>query len=291
MARQGEEAVRAVRAVAEAANRDGGVGGRTVEVVAVPADGARSATPPEVDVFVGGFGFAAVRPAGIDWILPADPRPSEPGVAAGEVGAEQAGAFLGARLEQRGVAGPVGVVVGPGPDAGLADGLAQRLPVERVAAPDVASCGNQVAELRGRGVNALAVAGPPELARHCADAAARIAWRPYGGLVLSPSAAYSHLEREWAAQDAQTAVGFPVPGSPDPGAQRFRRAVPGAGSYRALVSFAAAELALAVARETGGISAGRVSAGTWRSDLYHLESGRNAAPRPVNARFGRWTPS
>ena len=80
-------------------------------------------------------------------------------------------------------------------------------------------------------------------------------------------------------------------GTPDgPGARRYRRQVPYGSSYRAIVSFAAAELALDVLRATGGVTAAPLRSGRWRSDVYDIDGGRNASPRPVTVRFGRWTP-
>jgi hypothetical protein len=234
-------------------------------------------------------GFAIPAPAGIPWLVPADVEPSGPDVVAGEVSAEQAGEVLGADLASRGVAGRAGAVTGEGPNAGFAAGLARAVPVERVAAAPGTDCDDEVTELRRRGVSALAVAGPPDLARTCAQAAARMGWRPPGGLLLPPSAAYAHLELSFPAQGARTVLGFPSPRADEPGASRYRRTVSYSGAYRALVSFAAAELALDVARVTGSVAAEPVRTRHWKSDLYDLDGGRNASPRIVTARFARWS--
>jgi hypothetical protein len=280
---------RAVRTVADSANEAGGVGGRRVDVVPVPTDDdvAQRVALSRVDALVGGFAIPA--PAGIPWLVPADVEPSGPDVVPGEVSAEQAGRVLGADLATRDLAGPAGAVVGEGPDAGFATGLAASVPVERVSAGPDTGCDDEVIALRRRGVSALAVAGPPDLARSCTAAAARMGWRPPGGLLVAPSAAYAHLELAFPAQGARTVLGFPSPRADEPGASRYRRTVSYSGAYRALVSFAAAELALDVARVTGSVAAGPVRTRHWKSDLYDLDGGRNASPRIVAARFARWT--
>jgi Periplasmic binding protein len=289
LASEADEVLRAVRAVADTANQSGGIGGRPVDVVIVPTDDdvARKVSLSRVDALVGGFAMPA--PAGLPWLVPADVAPGGPDVVAGEVSADQAGAVLGNDLAGRGLSGPAGVVVGAGPDAALADGLARSGAVERVTAAAGTGCDDEVAALRRKRVSALAIAGPPDLAQRCAEAAARVAWRPPGGLLLAPSAAYARLDVMLPAQGARTVLGFPSPRSDDPGAARYRRATSRGSSYRALVSFAAAELALEVTRQTGGVSAAPVRTGRWHSDLYDLVDGRNTSGRVVTARFGRWT--
>ena len=289
LAAEADEVLRAVQVVADTADQSGGIAGRHVDVVIVPTDdeAARKVALSRVDALVGGFAMPA--PAGLPWLVPADVDPAGPDVVPGEVSAAQAGSVLGNDLASRGLSGPAGVVVAAGPDGALADGLAQAVAVERVTAAAGTRCDNEIAALRQRRVSALAIAGPPELAQRCADAAARAAWRPPGGLLFAPSAAYAHLDVTLTAQGARTVLGFPSPRSDDPGAARYRRVTSGGGSYRALVSFAAAELALDVTRVTGGITAAPVRTGRWHSDLYDLVDGRNTSGRIVTARFGRWS--
>lgn len=169
----------------------------------------------------------------------------------------------------------------------MADGLARSVPVERVEAQPDTPCDQEVAQLRRRGVDVLAVAGPPGLARRCA-AAARTLGRPSEGLLMLPSAAYERLEADPAAQGAHTFLGLPWPTSDEPGARRFRAAAGGeraARSYRALVTFAAVEAAVEAATTTGSPAP---STGRYRSDLYDIDGGANRAGTVVRAGFGRW---
>ena len=130
----------------------------------------------------------------------------------------------------------------------------------------------------------MALAVPPDLARRCAAAAARIGWRPGAGLLLAPSAVYAHLERDLVAQGARSAVALVPPGSDDPGAKRFRQAAPGSDSYRSLVSFAAAELALDAARlDNGAVTVAAVRDHHWHSDLYDVDAGQQTTAHVVTS--------
>ncbi len=288
---EGDEVLRAVRAVVDRANKRGGVAGRRVTVTVIPTDNgdARTDALTKVDALVGGFAIDA--PAGMPWIMPADIGPTGPDVAAGELAAERAGAALGADLAARSSnGGTVGVVVvTAGPDAGLAAGLARSRPVHTVEADQSSSCDQEMIALRKRDVAALALAVPPDLARRCAAAAARMGWRPAGGLLLAPSAVYAHLERDLVAQGARTAVALTTPNADDAGSSRFRRTAPGCDSYRSLVSFAAAELALGAAGASNGVlSLSSVRDRRWRSDLYDVDGGEHTTAHVLSVRFGRW---
>ena len=289
---EGEEVLRAVQNVVDRANDAGGVAGRRVVVVAVPTDKdrARADALSRVDALVGGFAIDA--PAGMPWIMPADVGPTGQDVAAGDLTAEEAGAALGRDLAARRDTdgGTVGAIVTPGPDAGLATGLGQAVPVHMVEAGDTTSCDQEMVAMRKRDVAALALAVPPDLARRCAAAAARMGWRPAGGLLLAPSAVYAHLERDLVAQGARSAVALSTPNADDSGSSRFRRSAPGCDSYRSLVSFAAAELALGAAGVSNGVvSLSSVRDRRWRSDLYDVDGGRHTTAHVVSVRFGRWT--
>src|SRR4029077_13196852 len=118
---EGDEVVRAVRAVVDRANEAGGVPCRRVELVVVPTDddSARADALTRVDALVGGFDIDA--PSGMPWIMPADVIPSGSDVTAREMSAEQAGVALGQDLTARSSdTRTVGAIVAPGPDAGLA---------------------------------------------------------------------------------------------------------------------------------------------------------------------------
>ena len=287
---EGAEVLRAVKAVVDRANNAGGVAGRRVEMVEVPTDddAARADALGRVDALVGGFAIDA--PAGMPWIMPADVAPAGPDVTATELAAEQAGAALGSDLSARSSdTRTVGAIVAPGPDAGLAAGLAKTVAVQQVEAGSDTTCDQEMLALRKRDVVALALAVPPDLARRCAAAAARIGWRPSGGLLLAPSAVYAHLERDLVTQGARSAVALSAPGTDDAGTNRFRQSAPGCDSYRSLVSFAAAELALGAARTANGaLSLSAVRDHHWHSDLYDIDAGQHTTSHLVTIRFGRW---
>jgi hypothetical protein len=288
---EGAEVLRAVRAVAERANDAGGVAGRRVEVVIVPTDDgeARSKALGRVEALVGGFAVDA--PAGMPWVMPADIAPVGPDVAAGELAAEQAGAALGLELAaRRSEPGTVGAIVGSGPDAGLVAGLSKSLPVQQVSVGPGTSCDQEVVALRKRDVTALALAVPPDVARRCAASAARMGWRPSGGLLLAPSAVYAHLERDLATQGALSAVALSASNNNDAGTARFRRSCPGCDSHRSLMSFAAAELALGSARTANGaLTMSGLRDRRWQSDLYDINGGQHTTSHVVSIRFGRWS--
>jgi Periplasmic binding protein len=287
---EGGQVLRAVRAAVDRANGAGGVAGRQIEVAVVPTDddAARADALTRVDALVGGFSIDA--PSGMPWIMPADVGPTGPDVAAGELAAEQAGAALGLDLAARSTdTRTVGAIVAPGPDAGLATGLAKTVAVQQVEAGTDTSCDQEMLALRKRDVVALALAVPPDLARRCAAAAARIGWRPGNGLLLAPSAVYAHLERDLVAQGARSAVALLPPNTDDAGTNRFRQAAPGCDSHRSLVSFAAAELALDTARmANGAVTVAALREHHWHSDLYDVDGGQQTTAHVVAIRFGRW---
>ena len=287
---EGDEVMRAVKAAVDAANNGGGVAGRRVELVEVPTDddSARAAALGRVQALVGGF--ATDAPDGMPWIMPADVVSAGADVAVRELAAEQAGVALGQDLSARSSdTRTVGAIVASGTDAGLATGLARTVAVQQVEAGADTTCDQEMLALRKRDVVALALAVPPDLARRCAAAAARIGWRPSGGLLLAPSAVYAHLERDLVAQGARSAVALSAPSSADPGPTRFRQAAPGCDSYRAFVSFAAAELAVAAARgANGALTLAAVRDHHWHTDLYDVDGGQHTTSHVVTVRFGRW---
>ncbi|MGH9164470.1 MAG: hypothetical protein ACRDZW_03015, partial [Acidimicrobiales bacterium] len=280
---------RVVRQRVVAANTAGGVAGQPVELLVAPAgDGAAVlALGSRVDALVGGFG--ADPPPGTPWLLPADPTVAGPDVVSADLTPRAAGAELARGLLLTGLTGPIGVVVGRGPDAALADGVASRAPVTKVFAPPGSNCTGEVLTLATSGATAMAVAGSPELAAECLRAVARSPWRPIVGALLAPSAAYAGLEAVPEALGARTIMALPWPASALAGAARFR-ATADSTSYRALVSYAATELAIDVARQAGRISVASVAAGIWRSDLLDLVGTVNRAPTLVTAILGTWLP-
>ena len=276
-AREGSEVRETVRRRVDLANATGGVGGLPVQLVVAAAEdqAAVAALPSKTSALVGGFG--APPPPGSTWLFPADPSIMGPNVVPAELSPEAAGQHLGELLRRQGPGGPVGVVQGGGPERGLAVGLASKLPTTAASAPPGSPCLAEVASLRVTGAAALAVAGPPELALRCLKAARATGWSPRLGTVVAPSAAYAGLHSLPEAEGSRTVLALPWPSSPAAGAARFR-AVAGSQSYRALVSFAATELAIDVTRGQGTISMPRLSGGTWKSDLFEL---RGTAGRPT----------
>jgi hypothetical protein len=93
------------------------------------------------------------------------------------------------------------------------------------------------------------------------------------------------------AADVRALLGVPWPAWDETGPARFRQAA-GSLSYRALVTFVAVELAVAVARANEGRITGiaPVVAGAWRSDLLALDGTTNVGLRPARLVSGGWAP-
>lgn len=288
MAAEGAEVLGVVRQRVDAANTAGGVAGVPVELSTASAEdpAAVAKLAEKVDVLVGGFGVAAA-PAGTPWLLPADPTVAGPDVVPAELTSRLAGTQLADVLRRQGINGAVGVVVGSGPDASLGAGIATRTATTTVNAKEGTTCVPEVTALRRAGAVALAVAGAPDLAARCMKAAFQILWLPPFGTVLAPSAAYAGLHTMPEALGARTVLGLPWPTADTAGAARFRSATRST-SYRALVSYAATELAIEVARQKGGVSVDAVRQGTWRSDLFDMNGLESRVNNLVAAFLGTW---
>ncbi len=286
-AAEGNEVAEVVRQRVAAANAAGGVAGVPVELEVAAAENAAAvaALVSRSTVLVGGFGAEA--PQGIPWLLPADPAIAGDTVIPAESPARSAGIQLASLLRKQGLTGTIGVIVGSGPDAALAGGLATKASTTTVYAQESDNCDREVATLSRSGVVALAIAGSPDLAAKCMRAAFRALWRPIFGTVLAPSAAYAGLQSMPEAIGARTVLGLPWPTSAAPGAARFRSTTESL-SYRALVSYAATELAIDVARRQGGVSLESVEAGIWRNDLIDLTGLTSRANTLVVAFLGTW---
>ena len=287
LAPEGAEITEVVRQRVASANAAGGVAGVPVELDVAPAEDANAVAQlvKRATVLVGGFGVAA--PEGIPWLLPADPTIAGPSVLPAESPARAAGVQLATLLRKQGLTGPVGVIVGSGPDAGLAAGLSSTTSTVLVTAQAAGDCTAEVTSLARSGAIAMAIAGAPDLAAKCMKAAFARAWRPPGGTLLAPSAAYAGLQSMTEALGARTVLGLPWPTSAAPGAARFR-ATTDSTSYRALVSYAAAELAIDVARRQGGVSLDSVGDGIWRNDLIDLTGITSRVNILVVAFLGTW---
>jgi hypothetical protein len=290
LAAEGTEITEVVRRRIALANAGGGVGGLPVELVVVRAEDRPrvAAIGDRVTALIGGFG--AAPPGGVPWLLPADPSITGPDVLATEAAPFIVGSELGTLLHEQGLRGVIGVVRGAGPDADLADGLASRARTATVPLGGDGSCNAEVASLRGSGAQALAVAAPPDVAARCLEAAGRTGWHPPFGTLVAPSAAYAGVPVEPQLGGPRTVLGLPWPTWEVPGAARFRASTH-SSSYRALVSFAAAELAIDVARQGAGVSLPAMAMGSWRSDLFDLIGTTSQTGAVVVAGVGSWVQS
>ena len=258
-----------------------------MELIVAPAEdrAAIDAMAARVNAIVGGFG--ADIPTTTPWIFPADPLVTGANVVPAEASARVVGAQLATDLRNQSPLGLVGVVVGSGPDAALATGLASKINVTTVTAKRNTSCLTEIATLRRSGAMTLAVAGDSDLAVACIRAAARTPWHPRLGPLVAPSAAYAGIASLPEATGTRTVLGLPWPTSSAPGAARFR-ATTTSQSYRALVSYAATELAIDVARQTGTVSVASMADRAWRSDLVELDGATNRVGSIASALFGAW---
>ncbi|HVE45422.1 MAG TPA: ABC transporter substrate-binding protein [Acidimicrobiales bacterium] len=290
LGREGVEVREVVQRRVQAANASGGVAGLPVELVVASAEDPKAigAMAGAVDAIVGGFG-ADVTTA-TPWIFPADPLVAGTNVVPAEAPARAVGAQLAAELRDQGPFGLVGVVVGTGPDSAMAAGLASKASVTTVTAKKNTSCLGEIATLRRSGAMILAVAGDSDLAANCIRAAARSPWHARLGPLVAPSAAYAGVASLPEATGARTVLALPWPTSSAPGAARFR-ATTSSESYRALVSYAATELAIDVARQTGTVSPASMAGRTWHSDLVELNGVVNRPGSIASALFGAWIAS
>ncbi|MEO7837660.1 MAG: ABC transporter substrate-binding protein [Acidimicrobiales bacterium] len=287
LAREGTEVREVVQRRVEAANASGGVAGVPIELVIASAEDQRAieAMAATVTAIVGGFG-AEITTA-TPWLFPADPTVTGPNVVPAERSARSVGAQLASDLQTEGLLGVIGVIVGTGPDSALAAGLASRSNVTTVTARKNTTCENEIATLRRAGAITLAVAGDSDLAASCVRAASDLPWQPRRGPLVAPSAAYAGVASLPEATGVRTVLALPWPTSPASGAARFR-ATTTSQSYRALVSYAATELAIDVARQTGTLSLASMTGRIWRSDLLELEGTTNRSGSISSAILGTW---
>ncbi|HLI74285.1 MAG TPA: hypothetical protein VKU86_10445 [Acidimicrobiales bacterium] len=292
-AAEGAEVRDAAAAAVAEANATGGVGGApvTLDDVSAQDTAGLAALRGHVGALVGGFGAAA--PAGVPWLLPADPAVTGADVVGAEPSDAAAGTQLASALLAQGVSGTVGVVNDGGPDSSLSTGIAQVMTVDTAPVAPPSSCLSAAGDLQRAGVVALAVAGSPELAASCLAALQTLSWQPPAGVLVAPSAVYAGLGTSplAAVSNVQSVLGFPWPTADQSGAQRFRSSVPGASSYRALVTFAAVELAVDVARAGSTVDPASLGRGTWRNDLFDYTGLMNAGAHVVDASGGGWVPA
>jgi hypothetical protein len=289
---QAAEAMEVVRLTSDAvarANASLGAGARQVALRVLVAEDVDAGTADlsGVTALIGGFGAEA--PAGLPWLLPADPRVTGPGVVVADEPAEEAGVQLATGIRGRDAKAVVGVLTEPAgaaADSDLAAGFRTSVPVREATVQAGRGCA-EVADLRRQGVTALAIAAGPQVVSTCLAAAAAIGWRPADGVAVPPSAAYAGVTAGPSA--VQTVLGFPWPGAAgDERAAYLASVAPGAHSYRAVVSVAAVELAVAAISATGGASPSLLAGRSWRTGLVRYQGDVNTAVRIVTSDGGAW---
>ncbi|HVM53454.1 MAG TPA: hypothetical protein VM262_09680 [Acidimicrobiales bacterium] len=243
-----------------------------VEVVPVIA-GDRA--PAGVDAVVGGWSAPApvlVQTAdGV--IVAADPDP------------ERAGALLADAAV--GDAELVGVIRSSGPDAAFGDGVAATRRVVVVELDRDSSCDREVRRVLSRGAVAIALAAPPPAVRTCLAAVEASGARPPRGVLVPPSMMLEPESPRVAELDVLGLVGLPMPTSDTPGAARFREHT-GGRSYRAMLTFAGVEIAVALDAAGPDIASAWRREPTWSSDLVAYDGGRNVGIHAVRAARDGW---
>jgi hypothetical protein len=137
-------------------------------------------------------------------------------------------------------------------------------------------------------VTAIALAAPPALVQRCLAVIDERGWRPPSGVLVPPASAFAIVPSTDPSLLVLDVLGLPWPTADEPGAARFRQTT-ASSSYRALVTFAAVELAVSVARAgEGSVAAGWSASSSWRSDLVAYDGGKNVGVRVVRAADGGW---
>jgi hypothetical protein len=279
------EMIRGAQAALEAANGAGGIGGRAIELQVLDAD---SLDATRVDVLVGGLAGRSARTGDRPWFLPADPSVKGSNV----VGVLPAPADYGRLLADAWMP-PRGtrtfILEDGGEQAPIADAVSAKDPeAVRVSVGD--RCEESLSEARRRGASSLALALDRPALEACTAVLRRIGWVPSGQL-LAPGYVTFDTPPFPPAADVRALLGVPWPAWDETGPARFRQAA-GSLSYRALVTFVAVELAVAVARANEGRITGiaPVVAGAWRSDLLALDGTTNVGLRPARLVSGGWAP-
>lgn len=243
-----------------------------VEVVPVTAG---DPPPAGIDAVVGGWSPPApvLLETADGVVVAADPDP------------ERAGALLADAAV--GDAELVGVIRSSGPDAAFGDGVAA---TRRVVAAELAadsSCHREVRSVLSRGAVAIALAIPPPAVRTCLAAVEGSGARPPRGVLVPPSMMLEPEPPRVTELDVIGLVGLPMPTSDTPGAARFREQT-GGRSYRAMLTFAGVELAVALDAAGPDIASAWRRHPTWRSDLVAYDQGRNIGIHAVRASMDGW---
>ncbi len=277
--------LRSARSALDAANGAGGIGGRPIELHVLDAD---ALDVSDVDLLVGGLpGRSGADTSGRLWILPADSR----------VGGSNVIGVLPAPADYGRLIADAWTPAGKQRTFILQDSSEQRRIAEAFTAKDPGAvrlsvgdrCEESLSEARGRGASSLVLALDRPTLEGCAAALRRIGWVPSGQLLVPGYVAFGTSPFPPAA-DVRALLGVPWPTWDETGPARFRQATKSL-SYRALVTFASVELAVAVARASEGqVTGSAVLGGAWRSDLLALDGTTNVGLRPARLVPGGWVP-
>lgn len=277
--------LRSARSALEAANGAGGIGGRPIELQVLDAD---ALDVSGVDVLAGGLpGRSGVETRGRLWILPADPQSTGSNVLGVLPAAADYGRLIAEAWTPAGEARTF-ILQDGSEQQRIADAFSAKYPAAvRLSVDD--RCEESLGEARGRGASSLVLALDRPALEGCAAALRRIGWVPSGQLLVPGYVAFGASPFASAA-DVRALLGVPWPAWDETGPARFRQATKSL-SYRALVTFASVELAVAVARANAGqVNAAALLGGAWRSDLLALDGTTNVGLRPARMVPGGWVP-
>lgn len=281
-----EPVVRSVAVALAEGNAGGGVGGARLELLvgdandpnAAPALGERG-----VKAVIGGYGatgqtWQAVGARGIPWFAPADVPPTPPAtVVAVEVNHVTAGEMLAESLVGRGHH-RVAAIVGKGGERRLAEGMHGTLQVDTLQIDTGAPCRPALDAAGVNGADVLALALEPVGVVRCLEALHPEF--PIRQIVIPSTAVDDALVRLPEGFGLAATLGAPGPDDAGKGPTRFRSVTGIQRNYRAMVSYAAAELAVTALRNNPEDPfKGFASGGVYRSDLLTLNP--SASPNNV----------
>ena len=238
-----------------------------------------------VRALVGGYGapptlHSRAVSLGLPWFGPTDVTDVAGSVLPFEVPHRTAGSLLATFAEAAG-ADRAFALVGSSPERRLADGVGDVLPTDRAVVPAKSDCKSDLPH-GAAGADVVVLALDPAGVSACLAAFGGSAPGPL--MVLIPSTAVDAVTGSSGAP-VVVATGAPLADDrDDAGAARFRR-VTGVTSYRALVSFAATEVALhALASDPDEPLDAFRKGGAYRTDLVHLDPSTDPVTRGVAVR-------
>ena len=284
-----QEIIDAVDAVVDAANASGGVAGLPVRFDVVRPDRLDD-TSDRYEVVVGGvtsFG-AAASSSTVPWVLPAVASTGEGPLIPPTPAPASAAAALVATLPAD---ASVAIIDGDVAEKPFADAITAALGAraKRVALDGRTGCAPELRNAARMGASALVLAMRPSYAHDCLDALGGVTWNVSGGVIVPASMAFEPPTRSHAKRASiRIALGLPWPTWDDPASARFRQAARST-SYRAMVSFAAAELAILAARRSAGPLTYGAVAGDTDTDALALRGGTLARLHVAEAAAGGWS--